>query len=140
VLERQFHKYYEEADRQKGSTGDNLLRLLESRLDNVVYRLGFASTRAEARQLISHKAITVNGHTVNIPSYMVKPNDVIEVREKSKGQLRVATALELAQQRPQSQWLEVDAKEMRGIFKSYPDPADFPAIFKVSLVVELFSK
>lgn len=140
VLERQFRNYYEEADRQKGSTGDNLLRLLESRLDNVVYRLGFASTRMEAKQLISHKAILVNGRSVNISSYIVKPNDVIEIREKSKGQLRIATSLELAQQRPQSQWLEMDAKEMRGTFKSYPDPADFPAIFKVSLVVELFSK
>jgi len=140
VLQKQFRNCYEEADRQKGSTGDNLLRLLESRLDNVVYRLGFASTRAEARQLVSHKAILVNGHVVNIPSYLVKPNDTIEVRQKAKKQLRIGAALELAQQKPQPQWLETSSKEFKGVFKSYPDSADFPAIFKVSLVVELFSK
>lgn len=140
VLQRQFRNCYEEADRQKGSTGENLLKLLESRLDNVVYRLGFGSTRAEARQLVCHKGIAVNGVTVNIPSYLVKPNDVVEVREKAKKQLRVTAAQELAQQRPQSAWLEVDSKEMKGKFKAYPDASDFPAIFKVSLVVELFSK
>lgn len=140
VLERQFRKYYKEADRQKGSSGENLLRLLESRLDNVVYRMGFASTRAEARQLVSHKSILVNGEVVNIPSYLVKPNDVIEVREKSRGQLRVTAALDLAQQRPKPEWLDVDTKQMKGVFKAYPDPSDFPAEFKVSLVVELFSK
>lgn len=140
VLQRQFLNSYEEADRQKGSTGENLLKLLESRLDNVVYRMGFASTRAEARQLVGHKAITVNGKVVNIPSYLVRPNDVVQVRERSRKQLRIAAALELAQQRPQAQWLDVNSQEMRGVFKSYPDPADFPAIFKVSLVVELFSK
>ncbi len=140
VLQKQFKNCYEEADRQKGSTGENLLKLLESRLDNIVYRLGFASTRAEARQLVSHKAITVNGVNVNIPSYLVRPNDVIEVRTKAKKQLRIAAAQELAQQRPQSPWLEVDTTEMKGKLKAYPDASEFPAIFKVSLVVELFSK
>lgn len=140
VLQKQFKNCYEEADRKKGSTGENLLRLLESRLDNVVYRMGLASTRAEARQLVSHKAIKVNDAVVNIPSYVLKPNDVISVREKSKKQLRIAAALELAQQRSQISWLDVDSKELRGVFKSYPEAADFPALFKVSLVVELFSK
>lgn len=140
VLQKQFKNCYEEADRKKGSTGDNLLKLLESRLDNVVYRLGFASTRAEARQLVSHKSIKVNDQVVNIPSYVLKPNDVITIREKAKKQSRIGTALELAQQRPQPSWLDVDSKEFRGVFKSAPDAADFPAMFKVSLVVELFSK
>lgn len=140
VLEKQFLNCYFEADRQKGSAGDNLLRILESRLDNVVYRLGFASTRNEARQLVSHKAIKVNGNVVNIPSYHVKPNDVIEVCDKAKKQLRIISALELSKQRAETQWLEVNEKEMKGVFKSYPDPADFPAIFKASLVIELFSK
>lgn len=141
VLQKQFVNCYKEADRQKGSTGDNLLRLLESRLDNVVYRLGFASTRAEARQLVTHKAILVNGKVLNIPSYTVKPNDIISVREKAKKQLRISAATELSQQRgPQPGWLDVDSKELRGVFKSAPDAADFPAMFKISLVVELFSK
>lgn len=140
VLQKQFKNCYEEADRQKGATGDNLLRLLESRLDNVVYRLGFGSTRAEARQLVSHKAILVNGHAVNIPSYFVKPNDVVEVREKSKKQLRILAAQELARQRAHPLWLETDFTEMKGVFKAYPDSSDFPAIFKMSLVIELFSK
>lgn len=138
VLEKQFRKYYHEADRQKGSTGENLLRLLESRLDNVVYRMGLASTRAEARQLVTHKAIKVNGKTVNIPSYLVAPNDLVELRDRAKKQLRVNAAI--AQQRPCPEWLDVDAKEMRCVFKSYPELSDFPAEFKVSLVVELFSK
>lgn len=138
VLERQFRKYYHEADRQKGSTGENLLKLLESRLDNIVYRMGLASTRAEARQLVTHKAIKVNGQTVNIPSYLVAPNDLIELRDKAKKQLRVTAAL--AQQRPLPEWLDVDTKEMRCVFKAYPDSSEFPAEFKVSLVVELFSK
>lgn len=140
VLENQFRNYYKEADRQKGSTGDNLLKLLESRLDNVVYRMGFASTRAEARQLVTHKAIMVNGVVVNIPSYLVKPNDVIEIRDKAKKQLRVSAALELAKQRAQPTWVEVDSKQFKGVFKAYPDPSEFPAAFKVSLVVELYSK
>lgn len=141
ILHKQFVNSYKEADRKKGSTGNNLLQLLESRLDNVVYRLGFGSTRAEARQLVSHKSILVNGKVVNIPSYILSANDVISVREKAKKQLRITAAAELAQQRgPQPTWLDVDSKELRGVFKSYPDAADFPAMFKISLVVELFSK
>lgn len=140
VLQKQFKNCYETADRQKGSTGDNLIKLLEGRLDNVVYRSGFGSTRQEARQLVSHRAILVNGKIVNVPSYLVKPNDVIEVREKSKKQLRILAAVDLAQQRPQPQWLDINTKDLRCVFKSYPDPSDFPAVFKVSLVVELFSK
>ncbi|MDF3055324.1 MAG: rpsD [Gammaproteobacteria bacterium] len=140
VQEKQFLNCYFKADRQKGSSGENLLRLLESRLDNIVYRLGFASTRSEARQLVSHKSIKVNGSVVNIPSYTLKPNDVVEVRDRCKKQLRIIAALELAKQRTESDWLEVDEKEIKGVFKSYPDSTDFPAIFKVSLVIELFSK
>lgn len=140
VLEKQFRRYYEQADRRKGSTGENLLQILESRLDNVVYRLGFASTRAEARQLVNHGAILVNGERVTIPSYQVKPNDVIEVTEKARGQLRIKAALELAEQRNQPEWLEVDAKKMRGTFKIYPEMSDLPAEFKVNLVVEYYSK
>ncbi|AAO89820.1 30S ribosomal protein S4 [Coxiella burnetii] len=140
VLEKQFANYYKQADRLKGSTGDNLLKLLESRLDNVVYRMGFAATRAEARQLISHKAILVNGEVVNIPSYQVKPGDIIEVRSRAKGQLRIKGALELAQQRAPISWIEVDTKKMTGTFKEQPDVAELPAEFKVNLVVELYSK
>lgn len=140
VLERQFRNYYEEADRARGSTGEQLLRILECRLDNVVYRMGFAATRAEARQLVSHGAISVNGTRVTIPSYRVKPDDVIEVNEKAKGQLRIAAALELAQQRKQPEWLEIDVKQKKGTFKAYPDMGDLPSEFKVNLVVELYSK
>lgn len=138
LLEKQFRRYYEEADRRKGSTGETLLKLLESRLDNVVYRMGFASTRAEARQLVSHKAIKVNGRVVNIPSYLVSPNDVIELVDRAKGQLRVKLALAL--ERPLPQWMDVNSAEMKGVFKYYPDVADLPAEFKVSLVIELYSK
>jgi len=138
VLEKQFSKYYHEADRKKGSTGKNLLTILESRLDNVVYRMGLASTRAEARQLVSHKAIKVNGNCVNIASYLVSPNDAVEVSDSAKTQLRVKASLGQAKSLPQ--WLEFDTKQMRGVFKSYPDSSDFPAEFKVSLVIELFSK
>lgn len=138
VLETQFRKYYHEADRQKGSTGENLLKLLESRLDNVVYRMGLASTRAEARQLVSHKAVKVNAQIVNIPSFLVSPNDVIELRDKAKKQLRVSAAL--SQQKPLPQWLDFDTQQMKGVFKAHPDPSDFPAEFKISLVIELFSK
>lgn len=140
VLERQFTRYYHVADHQKGSTGENLLRLLESRLDNVVYRMGFASTRAEARQLVSHGAVLVNGGRVNIPSYFVKPANVVEITDKSKKQLRIAGALELSKARVASEWLEVDTKEMRGTFKRYPELSDLPAEFKINLVVELYSK
>lgn len=140
ILERQFSNYYKKADRLKGSTGDNLLKLLESRLDNTIYRMGFAATRAEARQLVSHKAILVNGSIVNIPSYQVTLGDVIEVRERSKKQLRIGAALELAQQRQQVSWLDVNSKKMQGTFKELPDVSELPAEFKVNLVVELYSK
>ncbi len=140
VLEKQFRNYYREADRCKGSTGYNLLKLLESRLDNIVYRLGFASTRAEARQLVSHRAIMVNDKIVNIPSYLVTPEDEIKVKEKSKKQARIVSALELAQQRPECEWLTLNAKNMQGIFKRYPEPNELPSEFKVHLVVELYSK
>ncbi|MDQ2995129.1 MAG: 30S ribosomal protein S4 [Pseudomonadota bacterium] len=140
VLEKQFHNYYKAADRQTGSTGVNLLVILESRLDNVVYRLGFASTRAEARQLVNHNAILVNDKKCNIPSFLVKPGDKVEIRERCKEQLRIKAALELAQARPQWQWLEVDAKTMVGSLKAYPELSDLPVEFKVNLVVELYSK
>ncbi|MFW0072498.1 MAG: 30S ribosomal protein S4 [Coxiella-like endosymbiont] len=140
VLEKQFRNYYKRADLLKGSTGDNLLRLLECRLDNVVYRMGFAATRAEARQLVSHKAILVNGAIVNISSCQVKPGNVIEVHDRAKNQLRIKGALELAQQRALLSWIEVDAKKMVGTFKDQPDVTELPAEFKVNLVVELYSK
>lgn len=140
VLEKQFRRYYEQADRGKGSTGDNLLHILESRLDNVVYRMGFASTRSEARQLVSHGSILVNDTRLNIPSYQVKPGDEVKIRNKSKGQLRIKAALELAEQRNQPEWLEVNVKEMKGTFKTFPEMSDLPAEFKVNLVVELYSK
>lgn len=140
VLERQFRRYYHEADRRKGSTGENLLQILECRLDNVVYRMGFGSTRSEARQLVSHKAILVNGKTVNIPSYQVKPEDVVTVREAARKQLRIQAALELAQQRGVPGWIEVDAGKMEGVFKSVPDRGDLPSDINESLVVELYSK
>ena len=140
VLERQFRRYYQEADRRKGSTGENLLQILECRLDNVVYRMGFGSTRSEARQLVSHKAILVNGKTVNIPSYQVKPEDVVTVREAARKQLRIQAALELAQQRGIPGWIEVDAGKMEGVFKPVPDRSDLPSDINESLVVELYSK
>ena len=122
VLEKQFRNYYKAADRKKGATGENLLKLLESRLDNVVYRMGFGSTRAESRQLVSHKSITVNGGIVNIASYQVKPNDIVAVGEKSRGQLRIQAALQLSAQRGQVDWVEVSADKMEGTFKRLPDP------------------
>lgn len=140
VLEKQFRNYYKKADRMKGSTGDNLLHLLETRLDNVVYRMGFAATRAEARQLVTHKAVLVNGTIVNIPSYVVQPNDVIEICEKAKKQLRITAALDLAQQREPASWLEVDVKKFTGTFKNLPEVSELPQEFKVNLVVELYSK
>lgn len=140
VLEKQFRRYYEIADRQKGSTGDNLLLLLESRLDNIVYRLGFASTRAEARQLVSHNAVLVNGEKCNIPSRLIAPGDAIEIRERCKSQLRIKAALEMAQQAAQPDWLDIDATSMAGTFKALPKVADLPAEFKINLVVELYSK
>ncbi|RMG35590.1 MAG: 30S ribosomal protein S4 [Gammaproteobacteria bacterium] len=140
VLERQFRNYYKEADRIKGPTGENLLRLLESRLDNVVYRMGFGSTRNEARQLVSHKAIEVNGKVVNIPSYRVKPEDVVSVREKAKSQERIKASLALAEQYGMPEWVEVDTNAMKGVFKRYPDRAELPAEINEQLIVELYSK
>ena len=140
VLERQFRRYFAEAERRKGNTGANLLALLESRLDNVVYRMGFGSTRAEARQLVSHKAITVNGQVVNIPSYRVKAGDTLAMREKSKSQLRVQDALKLAQSVGLCDWVQVDATKMEGIFKKVPDRDQFGAEIKEALIVELYSR
>ncbi|MDD3516727.1 MAG: 30S ribosomal protein S4 [Chromatiales bacterium] len=140
VLERQFRNYYKEASRLKGSTGENLLKLLESRLDNVVYRMGFGATRAEARQLVSHKAILVNGRAVNIPSYQVSPSDVISVREKARKQVRIQDALTIAEQFGYPAWIEVDSKKMEGVFKNVPERSDLPAEINESLVVELYSK
>lgn len=141
ILERQFVNYYKEAARRKGSTGENLLRLLECRLDNVVYRMGFGSTRAEARQLVSHRAITVNGQRVNIPSYQIRPEDVVAVHEKSRTQTRIQYALQLVQGHGGFvDWVEVDAGKMSGVFKRIPDRADLPADINESLVVELYSK
>lgn len=140
VLERQFSGYYKEAARRKGATGENLLQILECRLDNVVFRMGFGATRAEARQLVSHKSITVNGQVVNIPSYQVKAGDVVAVREKSKNQLRIAQALELNGSRGFVAWVDVDANKKEGIFKSIPERSDLPADINENLIVELYSK
>nr|WP_315431546.1 30S ribosomal protein S4 [uncultured Albidiferax sp.] len=140
VLERQFRRYFEEADRRKGNTGANLLFLLESRLDNVVYRMGFGSTRAEARQLVSHKAITVNGQSVNIPSYMVKTGDIVAIRDKSKKQNRIVEALQLAQQVGLPAWVEVSIEKAEGVFKKVPDRDEFASDVNESLIVELYSR
>lgn len=140
VLERQFRRYFTEATRIKGSTGENLLKLLESRLDNVVYRMGFGSTRAESRQLVSHKAITVNGSVVNIPSYQVKANDVVAVREKAKKQVRIAEALSLAEGIGFPSWVAVDSKKMEGTYKSPPDRSELSSDMREQMVVELYSK
>jgi small subunit ribosomal protein S4 len=140
VLERQFRRYFAEADRRKGNTGETLLKLLESRLDNVAYRMGFGSTRAEARQLVSHKAFQVNGGVVNIASYQVKPGDVISVREKAKKQTRIIESLSLADQIGIPSWVSVDIKKMEGVFKSAPDRSDIAADVNESLIVELYSR
>lgn len=140
VLERQFRNYYKKASRLKGSTGENLLKILECRLDNVVYRMGFGVTRAECRQLVSHKAIEVNGVAVNIPSYHVSPEDVISVCEKSRKQLRIQDALNAAEQIGLPDWVEVDIKKMQGKFKSIPERDELPPDINESLVVELYSK
>ena len=140
VLEKQFRNYYKKADRQKGATGMNLLRILERRLDNVVYRMGYGSTRAEARQLVSHKSIVVNGNVINIPSYQVEAGDTISVREKSRNQLRIQGALALAANRAPVPWVEVDADKMEGVFKSYPEREDLPQEINENLIVELYSK
>jgi len=140
ILERQFRRYFAEADRRKGNTGENLLKLLESRLDNVAYRMGFGSTRAEARQLVSHKAFTVNGEVVNIASYQVKAGDVVAVREKAKKQARIIEALSLAEQGGMPSWVSVDGKKMEGVFKSMPDRSEIAADVNESLIVELYSR
>ena len=140
VLERQFRRYFAEAERRRGNTGANLLSLLESRLDNVVYRMGFGSTRAEARQLVSHKAVTINGQPVNIPSYLVQTGDVIAVREKSKKQTRVQEALQLAGQLGFPAWVEVSVDKVEGTFKKTPDRDEFGADINESLIVELYSR
>jgi small subunit ribosomal protein S4 len=140
ILERQFENYYKEAARHKGSTGDDLLRLLESRLDNVVYRMGFGISRTEARQIVRHNAVRVNGKRVNIPSYQVRPNDAIEIADSAKEHLRIKAAVEAAEQRGVPDWLDVDFKGMKGVFKSAPDRGDLPAEINESLVVALYSK
>lgn len=141
ILERQFRNYYKLAAKQRGATGENLLRLLESRLDNVVYRMGFAVTRAQARQMVTHKAILVNGKTVNIPSYRVKPEDVVAIREKAKAQLRVKEAVTLSQEMNLvPAWVEVDATKLEGVFKAYPDRDELSSAINESLIVELYSK
>lgn len=141
VLERQFRNYYKNAARLSGNTGENLLKLLECRLDNVVYRMGFGSTRAESRQLVSHKAITVNGKVVNIPSYQVSPEDVVAVREKAKNQVRIKVALDLASKnREKINWVEVDLDKMSGVFKNKPERSELPQDIKEQLIVELYSK
>ena len=140
ILERQFRKYFTEADRRRGNTGANLLFILESRLDNVVYRMGFGSTRAEGRQLVSHKAITVNGEVVNIASYLVKVGDVVAVREKSKKQLRIVDSLKLAEGQGMPNWVQVDASKLEGVFKKTPDRDEFGADIKEALIVELYSR
>lgn len=140
ILEKQFHRYYTEAARLKGATGELLFKLLEARLDNVVYRMGFGCTRAEARQLVRHKAILVNNQPVNIPSYKVNPNDVVEVRERSQNQVRIQDSLKLAEAAGFPEWIEVEAAKMKGIFKRIPDRSELPAEFNEQLVVELYAK
>ncbi|MDA0821936.1 MAG: 30S ribosomal protein S4 [Proteobacteria bacterium] len=140
ILEKQFRNYYKAAAKRKGATGENLLQMLEQRLDNVVYRMGFGCTRSEARQLVSHKAILVNGQLVNIPSYQVSPKDVIAVREKARKQVRIQDSLAIAEQLGLPDWLEVDSKKMEGLFKVAPERGDLPADINESLVVELYSK
>ena len=140
ILERQFRNYYRVASTHSGVTGEALLRTLELRLDNVVYRMGFASTRAEARQLVSHKAIEVNGKPVNIPSYLLRATDVVSVRERARAQLRIKSSLELAEQHGFPSWVEVDPKNFKGTFKQLPDRAEFASDVNEQLVVELYSK
>lgn len=140
ILEAQFRRYYHEATRQKGATGERLLQLLESRLDNVVYRMGFAASRSEARQLVRHKAIKINDRVVTIPSAQVDPNDIVSVADKAKAQLRIKSAVDMAQQRGVADWLDVDAEGMRGTFKTRPERSDLPPEYNEHLVVELYSK
>lgn len=140
ILEKQFRNYYKKAARQKGSTGENLVQLLERRLDNIVYRMGFATTRAEARQMVTHKCILVNGKAVNIPSYLVSPGDKIEIREKARGQARIKAALALSEQRGPCEWINSDQQNMNGTFVTLPQMSDLPSDYNVKLVVELYSK
>ena len=140
ILEKQFRNYYKKAASSKGNTGENLLSLLEKRLDNVVYRMGFGSTRAEARQLVSHKSITVNGHVVNIPSYQVAIGDTVSVRQRSRDQLRIQGALALSVNRAPIPWLEVDSTKMEGVFKLFPEREELPSEINENLIVELYSK
>ena len=140
VLEKQFRRYFAEADRRRGNTGETLIQLLESRLDNVVYRMGFGSTRAEARQLVTHRAIEINGHTADIASMLVKPGDVVSIREKSRAQGRIKESLELASSTGFPQWVEVDSGKLSGVFKQVPDRADVARDVNESLVVELYSR
>ena len=140
VLERQFRNYYKQAARIKGSTGENLLQLLEGRLDNIVYRMGFSASRSESRQLVRHNGISVNGTRVNIPSFQVQPNDVISVNEETRAQIRVQSAIDLAQQRGIADWIEVDSKKMQGVYKASPERAELPADINEHLIVELYSK
>jgi small subunit ribosomal protein S4 len=140
VLERQFRLTYQDAEQQRGITGENLLQILESRLDNVAYRMGFGASRSEARQAVRHNAILVNGKRVNIPSYRINPGDVVEIAEKAKEHLRLKAALQAAEQRGFPEWLEVDSKGMRGTFKAKPQRAELPATINEHLVVELYSK
>jgi len=140
ILEKQFRNYYKEAARIKGATGENLLQLLETRLDNVVYRMGFGATRAESRQLVSHKAVLVNGQLVNVPSFRIKEGDVVSLREKSKNQLRIQNALNIAAQRQEVDWVEVNAEKKEGVFKRVPERDDLPANINENLIVELYSK
>ena len=140
IMEKQFRNYYQKAAGAKGATGENLLRLLERRLDNVVYRMGFGSTRAEARQLVSHKGILLNGKVVNIPSFQVGEQDQVEVREKVKKQVRIQNALALAEQYGFADWIEVDTNGVKGFLKRVPDREDLPADINESLIVELYSK
>jgi small subunit ribosomal protein S4 len=140
VLERQFRKVYAEADRRKGQTGENLLQLLEGRLDTVAYRMGFGSSRTEARQVVRHNGVLVNGKRVNIPSYELRPGDVVELTERARAQLRIKGAMEAAESRGFPEWLEVDTKAGKGVFKAYPQRSDLPATINESLVVELYSR
>ena len=140
VLEKQFRNYYHAAERQKGATGENLLRILERRLDNVVYRMGYGCTRAESRQLVSHKAIEVNGRVINVPSYQVRPDDTVAVRETAKGQLRIRQALDLASQRGAVEWVEVDGEKVSGVYRRDPDRNELPQEINENLIVELYSK
>ena len=140
VLERQFRNIYKSADRQRGVTGDNLLQLLESRLDNVAFHMGFGSSRSEARQIVRHNCILVNGNRVNIPAYLVKAGDTIEVTQNARNQLRIKSSIEAAERRNFPSWIDMNVKEMKGIFRSKPERSDLPATINESLVVELYSK